>query len=813
MKYAEIAVDAPTSGARTFSYSIPDDMTLAAGQLVRVPFGVRVLQGVVFELADSPQVEETRPVSEVQSAEPVLSQTQLDLARWMSDYYLCSLFEAAVPMLPPGARTRTRAYLSIAPGVDDLESDANSDAQLAALRAVHDSQPMELERLVDALGEGVRNSVAALVSAGTLARRYRATRPATSPKYVDSLRLNPAALDTVRLWLEEDGHRAPRQSELAEFIIESPGPIAASEARKMFGPSAVARFLERGWLEIYETQVFRDPLADRVFDPEPPVALSAAQSDVVRDVVDAIRDTARAPRIFLTQGVTGSGKTEIYLSAVEECLSLGKQAVVMVPEISLTPQTIERFAARFPGRVAALHSGLSDGQRFDQWWAIKRGERSVVVGSRGAVFAPVSDPGLFILDEEHEWTYKQHDGAPRYHARAVAIRMGEMTGAVTLLGSASPEVSSYHRALRGRYALHTLPDRISRAADGLVGVAPLPSVENVDMRRELREGNPDIFSRTLLAEIESCLDDGKQAILFLNRRGTASHLQCRRCGHSVVCRSCDVPLTYHRPLRRLICHYCGRRRRVPDNCPDCLSYRLSFYGIGTQSVAEAVGERFPQARTLRWDRDATRYPREYEELLSTFRNGEADILVGTQMIAKGLHLPGVTLVGVVLADVGLGIPDFRSSERAFQLLCQVAGRAGRGRETGKVVFQTYQPDNYAIRAAAAQDYPAFYEREIKYRREHRNPPYSRLIRLIHSHVNNAVCESRARALADELRAARESADMTGVDVLGPTPPYPPRLRGRYRWHVVLRGRNPRALLDMVALPRGWSVDIDPVALT
>ena len=813
MKYAEIAVDAPTSGSRTFSYSIPDEITLAPGQLVRVPFGVRVLQGIVFELAASPQVEETRPVSAVESDIPVLSQTQLDMARWMSDYYLCPLFDAAAPMLPPGARTRTRAYLSIAPDVEDLESAANSDAQLSTLQAIHDSQPMELERLVDALGEGARNSVAALVSAGTLVRRYRATRPAASPKYVDSLRVNADALDDIRLWLEEDGRRAPRQSELAEFMLESAQPVIASEARKLFGASAVSRFLERGWLEIDRIQVFRDPLADRVFDPEPPVSLSAAQSMVVRDVVAAMRDPDAAPRIFLTQGVTGSGKTEIYLSAVEECLSLGKQAVVMVPEISLTPQTIERFAARFPGRVAALHSGLSDGQRFDQWWAIKRGERSVVIGSRSAVFAPVSDPGLFILDEEHEWTYKQHDAAPRYHARAVAIRMGEMTGAVTLLGSASPEVSSYHRALRGRYALHTLPDRISQASDGSVGVAPLPSVETVDMRRELREGNPDIFSRTLRAEIESCLDDGKQAILFLNRRGTASHLQCRRCGHSVVCRSCDVPLTYHRPLERLICHYCGRRRRIPDNCPDCLSYRLSFYGIGTQSVAEAVGERFPQARTLRWDRDATRYPREYEELLSTFRNGEADVLVGTQMIAKGLHLPGVTLVGVVLADVGLGIPDFRSSERAFQLLCQVAGRAGRGRETGKVVFQTYQPDNYAIRAAAAQDYPAFYEREIKYRREHRNPPYSRLIRLIHSHTNNAVCESRARALADELRAARESADMTGVDILGPTPPYPPRLRGRYRWHVVLRGRDPRALLDMVAIPRGWSVDVDPVALT
>ena len=463
--------------------------------------------------------------------------------------------------------------------------------------------------------------------------------------------------------------------------------------------------------------------------------------------------------------------------------------------------------------MAVLHSGLSDGQRYDQWWGIKEGRYPIVVGSRSSVFAPLSNPGLLVLDEEHEWTYKQHDAAPRYHARDVAIRLGRMTGGVTLMGSASPDVASYYGGLRGEYKLHTLPERLGSRIDGSAVVSPLPDVEIVDMRGELRDGNTGIFSRTLETEIESCLERGRQAILFLNRRGTASQMQCRSCGHRISCRSCDVPLTYHRAMQRLLCHYCGRRRRMPRNCPECLGYRLSFYGIGTQSVAEEVARLFPSARALRWDRDATRYPREYEATLSGFRNGDADILIGTQMIAKGLHLPGVTLVGVALADVGLNIPDFKSSERTFQLLCQVAGRAGRGSETGKVVFQTYQPENYAIERAAAQDYAGFYSAEMRYRREHNNPPYSRLIRLVHSHTNNATCESRAVKLAEELRSARRNADMANIEILGPTPPYPARLRGRYRWHIVLRGREPRALLDMVTTPQGWSVDVDPVALT
>ncbi len=848
MRYAEIAVDAPTGHSQTFSYHIPEDMELAPGQLARVPFGSRSLQGVVFEIGSSPQVEETRPVSRILSDVPVLAPRQISLARRISDYYMCSLFEAASLMFPPGARTRTRTVLSVNPdfalgprGVRGREAGgeargvngARDELEAQVMRMVSGRERVDVERVVSRLGERARNAVNRLVGRGALLRRSQTNRASIGPRYVEHLRANPDALGEMADWLSGNGKRAPRRSELVERVIgmvcggasasdggggeegrAAPDTVMiASEARKEFGSSVVKALVDQGWLEIERRQEFRDPLAGRTFEPERPVSLSAHQSAVVKDIVETLRDADRRPRTILLQGVTGSGKTEIYLRAVEECIALGKQAVVMTPEISLTPQTIERFAGRFPGKVTVLHSGLSDGERYDQWWAIKEMRYPIVVGARSCVFAPVPNPGLVILDEEHEWTYKQQDAAPRYHARDVAIWLGEDTGAVTLLGSASPDVASYRRGLRGEYRLHTLPERLARRDDGSVVVSSLPRVEIVDMRAELRDGNAGIFSRKLEAEIGLCLERGRQAILFLNRRGTSSQLQCRSCGHRIGCRSCDVPLTYHRAMQRLLCHYCGRKRRMPRSCPECLGYRLSFYGIGTQSVAEEVERMFPRARTLRWDRDATRYPREYEAALSVFRKGEADILIGTQMIAKGLHLPGVTLVGAALADVGLSIPDFKSSERTFQLLCQVAGRAGRGGETGRVVFQTYQPENYAIERAAAQDYAGFYSSEMRYRREHNNPPYSRLIRLVYSHTNRAMCESRAVRLAEELRSARRNADMTNVEALGPTPPYPSRLRGRYRWHIVLRGRDPRALLDMVTIPQGWSVDVDPVTLT
>ena len=813
MKYAEVAVDAPTGVGRLFSYSIPEDAPVAPGQLALVPFGPRVLQGIVFEISDAPQVAETRPISEILLPQPVLDETRIALARWIGEHYVCSPFEAAAPMLPPGSRVQSRVELSVPPEVQDLEAAANSERQLRILREVQRLGTADLERLVSNLGEWARGAAAALVGRGALIRRYRAARRMVGPRYAESLSAAPESRGEAERWLGDPKNRARRQKELVRRLLESQSPIPIAEARRDFSPSVVSAVVKRGFARVERRQVFRDALAGASFAPEPAVSLSAAQRDSVEMMTAALRNPDAEPRAILLRGVTGSGKTEVYLAAVEECVALGGQAIVMVPEIALTPQTIRRFAARFPEQVAVLHSGLTDGQRHDQWWAIRRGGCKVAVGSRSAVFAPFPNLRLIVLDEEHEWTYKQQDSQPRYHARDVAIRLSEMTGAATILGSASPDVGTQYRALRGDYGSSVLPERLSRAEDGSTRVLPLPSVEVIDMRRELREGNTSMFSRRLSAELSACLDGGHQAILFLNRRGTATNMHCRNCGYSVSCNGCEVSLTYHRPIGRLICHYCGRKRRLPDNCPRCLSYRLSLYGIGSQAVAEAAARDFPAARALRWDRDAARYPREYEQTLTEFRERRADILVGTQMLAKGLHLPGVTLVGAVLADIGLSIPDYRSGERTFQILCQVAGRAGRGRDGGRAIFQTYQPENYAIRAASAQDYESFYAAEMRYRREHGNPPHSRLIRLTCAHLNSAAAETRARELAAALEEARTRSDMSQVEILGPTPPYPARLRGRWRWHIVLRGANPRALLDMVPIPQGWSVDVDPVALT
>ena len=435
---------------------------------------------------------------------------------------------------------------------------------------------------------------------------------------------------------------------------------------------------------------------------------------------------------FLLYGVTGSGKTEIYLRALEKTVALGKRALVLVPEISLTPQTIDRFGSRFPNKVAVLHSRLSLGERFDEWWRIKEGEFDVVIGSRSAIFAPQPDLGLIVLDEEHDTAYKQADPAPRYHAREVALKLAQETGAVVVLGSATPDIGIYYRASRGEFQLLKLPKRIISNGDSperrngspptLVREEPqLPQVHVVDMKVELREGNRSIFSRALTDAMDTALSSKEQIILFINRRGAATFVQCQNCGYSPRCKSCEVGLTYHSSWERLVCHHCGYNATRPKTCQECGSERLSYLGLGTQKVEEEMFKAFPNARLLRWDRDVTGSKYSHEKILQKFLSHEADVLIGTQMIAKGLHMPRVTLVGVISADVGINLPDFRAGERVFQVLNQVAGRAGRGPLGGSVIVQTFNQHHYAIEAAARHDYAGFYKQELAYRRYPRLP--------------------------------------------------------------------------------------------
>ena len=504
----------------------------------------------------------------------------------------------------------------------------------------------------------------------------------------------------------------------------------------------------------------------------------------------------------------------MYLQALAKAIELGGKAIVLVPEISLTPQTVRRFAERFPGRVAVMHSGLSLGEHFDVWQAVREGRYDVVIGPRSAIFAPQPDLSLIIVDEEHEWTYKQEEMTPRYDARLVAAKLSELAGAALVMGSATPSVESYYHATAGRYRLLELPFRVQPTAVG-IKEAPLPAVEVVDLREELRAGNRGSFSRRLLKALDSVLSAGEQAILFLNRRGSAAFAQCRDCGYVPACSRCAVSLSYHSSdsaAPRLLCHHCNRSLALPPVCPRCGGPRLRLLGSGTERIEAEVRSHFPGVRTLRWDRDTARRPSDHERILSGFLAHEADVLVGTQMLAKGLDMPRVTLVGIVSADIALHLPDFRASERTFQVLEQVAGRAGRGERPGRVVVQTYSPDHPAIAAAANHDYARLYQQEVRLRERLRYPPFGRLVRLTLLHGGQSSAEEEALKRTAYLKEECLRQGLPDLDILGPAPGSPPRLRGRWRWNITLRGREPAALLRQTRLPQGWQVDVDPGSL-
>ncbi|SVB52623.1 uncharacterized protein METZ01_LOCUS205477, partial [marine metagenome] len=549
---------------------------------------------------------------------------------------------------------------------------------------------VRLDRLILRFGQNARSAVGKLVDLMLLDRETVLQKSQVKPRF---LYVPLATKLGIRTLKSDSFGRSFKQKELVATLASDKSLITMAEARSQFGSTVVKAALDKGFIEQRQERLFREPLEGRTYKTALPVKLNDEQQLSVKAIVEMLDKPHINPRSILLYGVTGSGKTEVYLDSVQHCLERGKKALVLVPEIALTPQTIERFASRFPGEIAVMHSGLSLGERFDQWWKIRGGEYNIVIGSRGAVFAPQPDLGLVVIDEEHEWTYKQNDSNPKYHARDVAMQLAGVTRAAVILGSASPDIESYIRARRERYRFAKLTKRFlpeARAQHG-EGMDDLATVKVVDMREELRKGNRDIFSDSLHSAIDETISRGEQIILFLNRRGSSSFSQCRSCGHVIQCRSCDIALTYHSDDQRLACHYCGRRRRPIIECPSCKSASIGKYGIGTQAVTDRIRELFPEINVIRWDRDAATNTAQYEDILKTFRSGCSQILVGTQLIAKGHHLPGVTLVGVVSADIGLGIPDFRAGERAFQVLCQVAGRAGRGEYPGRVIIQTYQP--------------------------------------------------------------------------------------------------------------------------
>ena len=554
----------------------------------------------------------------------------------------------------------------------------------------------------------------------------------------------------------------------------------------------------RGRLERAEPELARPSPAGA------PAALTTEQRAARDAIVAAFRVGRHQP--FLLYGVTGSGKTLVYLEAVGAVVAAGRQAIVLVSEIGLTPELLARFRERFPRQTAVLHSRLSAAEHRQNWQVIAEGRARVVIGSRSAIFAPAQRLGLVVLDEEHEWTYKQ-DSSPRYHAREVALELGRLAEIPVVLSSATPDVGTTWRALVGELSL--LPLRGRYRPPGRADEARLPPVEVVDLRQELRAGNAGIFSRALRHELSLILARGEQAILYINRRGTATCVICRSCGHVACCRRCEIPFVYHRVGEQLICHRCNRRRPPLQRCPGCGGSSVRQLGVGTQRVEQELASLFPEARVVRWDRDAGRAG---GELWREFHEHQADLLVGTQLVAKALDFPLVTLVGVVLADVGLFLPDFRAAERSFQLLTQVAGRAGRGERPGRVVVQTYAPGHYAVQLAAAHDYRGFYRREVAFRQAQGYPPFGRLARFVYSGSDEQRCWREAGRLRRVLQDRIDALGDPELRLIGPAPCYAQRVRGRYRWQLIARGETFDGLLDGLVLAPGWIIDVDPVSL-
>ncbi|MCL5774463.1 MAG: primosomal protein N' [Firmicutes bacterium] len=534
-----------------------------------------------------------------------------------------------------------------------------------------------------------------------------------------------------------------------------------------------------------------------------PEKLTSGQSSALKAITEGLlRKKASA---ILIHGVTASGKTEVYLRAIQSALEAGRASIVLVPEIALTPQAIERFQGRFKNEIAVLHSALAPAERKAQWWRIKSGEAKVVLGTRSAVFAPMSNIGLIIIDEEHEPSYKQ-ENTPRYNARQIAILRAKNHNSLVLLGSATPSLESFYWAKSGKYKLCTISERVERWS--------LPQVEIVDMRKSEKQG---IFSNALIKEMESVLYRKEQIILFLNRRGFSSYLLCQECGHVIKCPHCDISMTYHMPEKSILCHYCYHKLPAPESCPSCGSYKIKYQSMGTQKVEEELKKLFPGESCLRMDKDTTLERGSHSKILGAFSRGDARILLGTQMIAKGLDFPAVTLVGVITADVALNMPDFRATERAFQLLMQVAGRSGRGNAPGKVIIQTFNPEHPGIKAAALHDYHNFYESEISAREELNFPPFSHLVNLIFWSER----EESAPAMAEEFALKLKDKKAEGFQLLGPAPCPIPRLRKKFRWHIIIKTRKVqeivrilRSNISELKLPEksGITIDVDPYTL-
>jgi len=819
--FASVAVNVPAV-AGLFDYRVPAELSarVGVGHLVTVPFGPQTLQGVILRFIETPSVAETKTILGTIDPQPVLTPAQIALAEELARATLAPLAAVIGMMLPPGLSQQGDTLYEI--------------REAAAGNWISGDQPPIAARIVELLRErgplrgrqldshfrkvDWRKSAGYLVRQGVLSAQSVLPVPRVRPKFIRTAQLAvpPETAEAAMEGLGKTDATLRRRQAALRFLLRANEAVNVSWVYAESGCNFadLQELEERELIRLFESEIFRDPLEKTGqqaggYAQIPALELTMEQEQALSEIERALLSNAKR-RPFLLHGVTASGKTEIYLRAAEATIKHGRQAIILVPEIALTPQTVRRFLSRFPGQVGLVHSKLSEGERYDTWRRARLGLLKVVIGARSALFSPLPDIGLIVADECHDSSYYQAE-PPFYDAVRAAQIYARITGAVCILGSATPSVEQRYQAEVGHSLRLELPKRVTpigstHSAQGL------PPVSIIDMRAELKAGNRSIFSRELRAELERTLARGEQAILFLNRRGTATYVFCRECGHVMRCPNCDMPLTFHiEKKERLLCHYCGYARGKPNTCPSCGRTSIREYGLGSEKVETEVNALFPAAHTLRWDWETTRQKDAHELILTHFASHRANVLVGTQMLAKGLDLPLVTLVGIVLADVGLYLPDPFAGERVFQVLTQVAGRAGRSERGGKVILQTFDSANRVIGFAARHDYAGFYHDELDHRRRLGYPPFQDLVRLEFRHQEAEAAETAARALAARLERELLAADRQGITIVGPAPCFFAKQERYYRWQIILRGEQPAEVLRGQKLD-GWRVEVDPVSL-
>lgn len=817
--YVEVAV--PLHVSSTFTYRLPSSMRQLAqtGSRIVVPLGRKFVTGYIVALLEnlragtSLREADIKDAKEILDAIPLVTPELLELTSWVAEYYLAPLGEVIKAALPPGISPTIEPFLAITEsGRTELSRPSlagMSDIKQRLLQLVGVSQELGLATVSNEFGKTQAARLAReLEQDGLIEIRQRSGSDFVKAKFQRRVRL----VEANEIPSEENGRKLTEAQLKVVAALKDRNSLAFAELLSLanVSSSSVTTLQKRNIVKVFAERLRRDPLGDATFERHRDYELTRDQERVLAELDAPLRAYAYAA--FLLHGVTGSGKTEVYIRAMRVALSIGRSALMLVPEIALTPVFSRRLRTHFGDRVAIFHSSLSRGERFDEWTRVRNGEARIVIGTRSAVFAPVKNLGLVIIDEEHESTYRQQD-SPHYNGRDTAIVRAQKESAVVILGSATPSLESFHNASTGKYRYLQLPNRL--------GNRPMAVAKIIDMREVFaRYQKPRIFSDELLQAIEETRQKKEQSIILLNRRGYSSFVLCRSCGESVQCPNCDVTLTYHRSERVIICHYCNHREAAPVKCPNCAGKYIYYVGEGTQQIEEQLKKLFPALRIARIDRDTSSRRGAFENSLLDFGKGKIDMLVGTQILAKGHDFPNVTLVGVISVDAGMALPDFRAAERTFQLLTQVAGRAGRGDRPGKVLIQTYHPYHYALRHASAQDYAGFYQEEIRHRQNHTYPPFVALASLL-VHGADLV---RVRSDAVELRKELDRANPErAARILGPAPAPLSRLKGEYRVQLLIKCRKRRELRRIIdeALKalnerkinlRSINVEIDPVSI-